>query len=307
MSLKSLDQESQKLIKDYQKTYVYILNRLKYQIDKGLSENHSRSILREIELELLRLDENALKFSNDILPEYYRLSLNHVDGEASQLRNVSAISGNQMVLHRQAIETASRDLYRDLAKNTTYMSQEAKKIIRENGAELITRQVISGESQKRTKKDLREALVSNGITSFVDAGNKEWKIGNYSSMLVRTKSRILHSEGTFNRLKEYQESYPTNENFDLVQVSEHNAEDWCSHFESTIWSLTGKSTKYPHVNELPNGYSVLHPNCKHVFIPYMIELREMRGNVGTVINPTYLNRTVKDLNREDYHLRKASR
>lgn len=307
MNLNSLDKESQKLIKDYKLTYVYALNLLKRQIDHELSENHARSILREIQLELKRLDEEAYKWSYEVLPEYYYLSLSDVDKEAALLRNVNVISGNQMVLHRHAIEKASHDTFRDLAKNTIYMNEQAKKIIRENGAEIITRQVISGESQKRTKKDLKNELIRNGVISFVDAGKKEWKIGNYASMLVRTKSRILHSEGTFNRLKEYQELYPTNENFDLVQISTHNAEDWCRFYEGTIWSLTGKSSKYPHVNQLPNGYSTLHPNCKHVFLPYMIELRKLRGDEGRIISIQYLNRTVKDLNREDYHLRKAAR
>ncbi|MEB1806605.1 MAG: phage minor capsid protein [Bacillaceae bacterium] len=305
MSINSLDKESQKLVKDYKDTYIYVLNLLQSQIDKGLSENQARSILREIQLELQRLDEEAYKWSYEVLPEYYYLALSDIDKDAALLRNVNVIQGNPIVMHRQAIMKASRDTYNDLAKNTTYMSQEAKKIIRGTGSELITRQIISGDSYKKTKKDLKDELVKNGVSSFIDAGKKEWKIGTYSSMMVRTKSRILHSEGTFNRLNEYQERYPTNENFDLVQISNHNAEDWCRYFESTIWSLSGRSDKYPHVEQLPNGYSTLHPNCLHVFLPYMVELRKLRGNEGRIVSKQYLNRTIKDLNREDYHLRKA--
>jgi hypothetical protein len=298
--LSELDKSSAKLVKDYQKAYEYILQRLTYQIDNSLSETHSLLLLREIQLELKRLDEIAYKWSNEVLPEFYLLALATIDNDVVLLKNVGLI-GSMSQPHKFSIAEASRTLYTDLAKNTTFMSEQAKKVIRDNSAELITRQAISGESQKRTKKELKDALISDGVPSFIDAGNKHWKIGEYASMAVRTKSRIIHNQGTMNRLLEYREKYPTNQNFGLIQISTHKSKCWCGYFEGTVWSISEGHPKYPHVSALPNQpYKSFHPNCKHVYLPYMPELR---GD-GLVIPSEYLNRTIKHLNKEWYHSQK---
>jgi hypothetical protein len=304
-----LDETINKLVKDYERTYLYILNRLKYQIDNGLSEAHSLQILKEIQGELKRLDEAAYKWCQDVLPEYYYNALNAIDEQVSLLvgagvSNLSVISGTSLImLHTKAIEAASRDLYTDLAKNTTFMSEQVKKIIREHTSELLQRMTISGESQKKIKKKLRDSLIRDGITSFVDAGGKSWTIPNYASMAIRTKSRILHHQGTFNRLQEYGNKYPdAKSNFDLVQVSRHNSKCWCGKYEGTVWSISGEHTEYPSVSQLPNQpYPTFHPNCKHVLLPYMEALR----GKGQVVDSQYLDRNIKSLMKEHYHSSKG--
>jgi hypothetical protein len=307
MELNDLDKSIEKLVKDYEKTYSYVLDRLKFQIDNGLSETHSMQVLKEIQSELKKLDEKAYKWCFDVLPEYYYRALNQVDNQVSLLidsgANISVLDTSSLViLHRKAIEAASNDLYTDLAKRTTNMTEEAKKIIRQNVSELVTRMTITGESQKTTKKELRDALIRDGITSFVDAGNKSWKIQDYASMAVRTKSRLIHHEGLINRLQEYGDKYPSaKQNFDLVQVSSHNSSCWCGYYEGTVWSVSGDHPDYPSLSALPNQpYKTFHPNCKHVLLSY---IESLRGK-GQVIDSIYLNRDIKSLTKEHYHLTK---
>lgn len=299
--INDLDKEAEKLIENYQKTYAYLINQLTRQIDKGLSEGHSRSILKEIQSELKRLDEDAYKWSQDMLPEYYYASLSSIDHNAKRLKSVSAIGNTDAVLHKKAIEEASKSLYEDLAANTKNMSDDAKKIIRTNGKAIIDRQTISGESQKTTKRDLKNALKRDGVTSFVDAGNKRWSIDKYASMAVRSKSRILHNTGTMNRLEEYREDYKTNENFDLIRISKHNSACWCAEYEGTVWSISGDSDKYPPKDDLPNSnFNTLHPNCRHVFLSHMPELR----GEGEILSSNRTGKTVKELNKELYYSKK---
>ncbi|MBU9714427.1 phage minor capsid protein [Evansella tamaricis] len=304
MSIDKLDRESNKLVNDYKISYISILELLEEQIDRGLSERQARSILREIQLELKHLDEEAYKWSYDVLPEYYLLSLHNIDTDFAYLNGVNVIRGEQIVLHKHAIANASRNTYTDLAKNTAFMNEEAKRIIRSNASELLTMQTITGQDYKKTKKQLKDALVSQGVTSFVDAGGKHWKIEDYSSMLVRSKSRTLHNRGTMNRLEEYQDKYPSNENFGLIRISSHNSTCWCGAYENTVWSIKGNHPMYPSIKSLPNQpYENLHPNCRHVFLSYMPELARMRGDEGIIISTKYQNRTIKDLNKELYHQR----
>lgn len=301
MSMIELDKSAKKLVNRYKETYAYLLSILQSQIERGLSERHARSMLREIQSTLKELDEEAYKWSYDVLPEYYYLSIQGVDKDVARLNNINVIAGAEAVIHKQALKKAVNDLYMDLAKNTKYMEDEAKRIIRRNSEELLTRMIITGESQRKIKKELRDNLIEEGITSFVDAGRKRWDIVHYADMAIRTKSRILHNDGTMNRLQEYQENYPSySDYFDLVQISSHGASDWCRYYEDTVWSISGRSTEYPSVNQLPNGYSTLHPNCKHVFLPYMPALR----SDGKLVKSQWLDKSVNELNRLDYHLRK---
>jgi len=297
-NINDLDKSADELVKEYQRVYLYLLRRLEYQINNELNERNSRAILREIQLELMRLDEVAYKWSYEVLPQYYYSALSNVDAETAMLSNVNVIGGSLTVMHKKAIEVASNSLYMDLAKNTQFMSEEAKKIIRDNGKEIIKRQVITGESQRKTKKDLKDTLVKYGVDSFIDAGKKHWKIDNYASMAVRTKSRLIHNQGTMNRLSEYRERYPTNPNFDLIQVSSHGSKCWCGFYERTVWSISGNHPDYPSVSRLPNyPYQSFHPNCRHVYLPYMIELR----GEGKKAPSNLLDKSIKEMNKIHYH------
>lgn len=305
MTLNELDKSIDKLVQDYQKAYQWILKRLEYQIENGVSETQSMTMLKEIQVKIKQLDEKAYKWCIEVLPKYYYTSLSATDEQVSLIvgsgvSNISVISGTSLImLHTKAVEAASRDLYKDLAKNTSFMSEQAKKIIRDNTSELLIRMTMTGESQKRIKKELRENLIRDGVGSFVDARGKQWKIHDYCSMAVRTKSRILHHQGTFNRLSEYGDRYPSaKKNFDLVQVSRHNSECWCGKYEGTVWSISGEHPDYPSIEQLPNRpYPTFHPNCKHVLLPF---IEALRGK-GKVIDSQYLNRDIKSLMKDHYH------
>lgn len=295
--MKQLDKESWKLIDKYKEVYEYLLKQLVSKVEKGLSERQTRSILAAIEEILYELDEDTYKYCTEILPEYYYYGVNLVDEDVSQI-NLATISGTGAVLHQKAIKNAVNDTYEDLAKRTKFMSKELKKIIRDSSSEIMQRQIISGESRKSVQKELADELEKQGVHAFIDNAKRKWNISRYSELLIRTKPRILTNEGTIDRLKVYQEEYPTSNQFDFVQISSHGARDWCKYFEGTVWSVSGKSEMYPSVNRLPNGYRTLHPNCRHSFQPFIPKLR----GKGKVINSSFLDRSVRSLNKEYYHL-----
>lgn len=302
-SLEELDEQTDKLINKYILVYAYILRRLQQQINQGLNTQQAQQLLQRINNRLSKLDKDTLRYVKNVFPQYYLLGLNNLDKQLLQVDGVKIIEGAEHAIHKQALHKAQNDLYRDLAKRTTYMSNEAKKIIRNNSQQLLTAMIESGESYKSVKKELRKKLTEQGISSFTDVGRKQWTIDRYSDMLIRTKSRILHNEGTINRLKEYQEdSTAYNENFDLIQISEHGADDWCSFYEGKVYSLSGRHEYYPSIETLPNRpYEILHPNCRHVWLPYVPSLRGQ----GKRVESKYQNMTLSELNKLEYQMNKA--
>jgi hypothetical protein len=300
-SLEEIDEETQKLIVKYVVAHSYIIRLLKQQINKNLNEQQSQLLLSKIQRRLKELDNEAFKYIKNVFPNYYYLSLNILDNIVVNLDNVKILKGAEHAIHKQALKRAQEDLFNDLAKRTKFMSESAKKIIRENSKSLLQAMIEQGTSQKQIKQELKDLLEKQGVSSFVDASKRNWKIDRYVDMAVRTKSRILHNEGTINRLKEYQENSLTyNENFDLIQISNHSAEDWCSLYENKVYSVSGNHPIYPSVETLPNyPYKIFHPNCKHVWLPYVIGLR----GSGQKIDSKYQNLSIKELNKIEYQQR----
>lgn len=300
MDLHELEKETDKLIAYYKKVYAYLLRELLREVENDLSTNHTATMLQRVREQLQKLDQEALKYCEEVLPRYYLVGASAVDAQVA-LMSVAAIEGFNNILHTHAIQRAVRDTFSDLARNTRYMEEEIKTILRNTSKEIISRQMGTGESRKTILKQLKTELKAKGITSFVDAGKKHWTIDNYADMLLKTKPRILVNEGTLDRMKVYQEAYPNSKNsFDLIRLSNHGAKDWCRYYEGKVFSISGNHPKYPPVSSLPNGYATLHPRCRHYFQPY---IEELKGK-GEVIDSQYLNRTVKDLNIMDYHERK---
>jgi|GEM_PF-3174189 len=300
-SLEEIDEETQKLIVEYVVAQSYVIRLLKQQINQNLNEKQSQFLLSKIQGRLKELDNEALIYIKNVFPQYYYLSLNVLDNVVVNLDGVKILKGAEHAIHKQALKRAQDDLFNDLAKRTRFMSESAKKIIRENNKSLLEAMIQQGTSQKQIKQELKDLLEKNGVSSFIDASKKNWKIDRYVDMAVRTKSRILHNEGTINRLKEYQENSLTyDENFDLIQISNHNAEDWCSLYEDKVYSVTGNHPVYPSVETLPNyPYKIFHPNCKHVWLPYVIGLR----GSGQRIDGKYQNLSIKELNKIEYEQR----
>jgi hypothetical protein len=296
--MKQLDKETEQLIALYRNTYEYLMQQLVKKIEKGLSQQHILSVMREIEKVLQSLDEKAYTYCRDTLPLYYLTGIVAVDKDVILLKLNPLEEGK--VLHKFAIERASSSMFASLAARTRFMEEEAKRVIRQIAGEAISRQLITGETRKAISKEIAEGLQNQGIHSFIDNANRKWNLDRYAEMAVRTKTRILVNDGTMDRLTAYRQKYHDNQNFDLIQISNHNAKDWCRHFEDCVFSISGNHPYYPSVKELPNGYSTLHPCCRHIFKPY---IESLRGK-GKIADSRYLGKSIKELNKLDYHARK---
>ena len=113
---------------------------------------------------------------------------------------------------------------------------------------------VAGDAErqfKRTDEEIPE------VKGFTDKGGRRWDLAVYARMCARTTAAQAMSEATINRLLD--------EGEDLVQVSSHpHPEDACSPYEGRVYSVSGKSRRYPKLREMPP----FHPNCKHRLRPY---------------------------------------
>ena len=110
------------------------------------------------------------------------------------------------------------------------------------------------------------------VKGFTDRSGRRWDLSVYARMCARTIAAQAMSEATINRLLD--------EDADLVQVSSHpHPEDACSPYEGRVYSISGKSGRYPKLREMPP----FHPNCRHRLRPYRQAPPARRARGGAVV------------------------
>jgi hypothetical protein len=128
----------------------------------------------------------------------------------------------------------------------------------------VTAQVVTGAAggQEALASAVRE-WAGKGIPSIIDKAGRQWSTEAYANMVIRTNTRRVTTEATFKRAEEY--------GADLVEVSSHaGARPGCAPYQGKIYSISGKSDKYPPLSSTSYGEpdGLFGINCSHVSYPF---------------------------------------
>lgn len=123
----------------------------------------------------------------------------------------------------------------------------------EIGREEVAVGVASGSGRREVSAAMRERLLRQGMTAFVDRAGRRWGLAQYTRMVARTTTREAVSAGAVTRLDEL--------GIDLVEISSHaDPCKVCVPYDGETFSLRGRTEGYPVLDRLPP----IHPNCRHV-------------------------------------------
>lgn len=177
--------------------------------------------------------------------------------------------------HRTAIILA-RDAAGDLFKAADSMAARAKSVLRQTAQkglseskinEILAGGVIEGEPAATTRA-LREelrAVHGDTVTIISKNGNPiEFKVGKYAELVAVTKTREATVTARHQRLEE--------QGMDLAAIVGRISTNFCTAFLGQVFSLSGKSSKYPAYGSLPGGGPPFHPRCSKSTRPYVEEL-----------------------------------
>ena len=232
-------------------------------------------------------------------------------------------------VHQYAVERLAMDTYADLAGATKNMSDRLKESIRLASERVFVTGTVTGETRIQMTRKLVEALQKEGFTQyldergrrikladykdvigpagrpldfksgefqaafleenwvgFVDKAGRRWDLFNYAEMLTRTKVTEAESRGTEDRL--------VANGLDLVQITSHGAEDWCSFYEGKVFSISGKHPVYPPLAQAPNGGTPFHPRCKHREAPFIEKFHSAEELEAAKTDPSLLGKNKTD-------------
>jgi hypothetical protein len=185
----------------------------------------------------------------DAVAESYRQAAREV--QDAQRRDANAPLGSR---HQRTLERLFADLSERLDKAIAHVMNDVE----------VSSGAFPGEDEEIPE-----------VKGFTDKGGKRWDLAVYARMCARTVAAQAMSEATINRLLD--------EGEDLVQVSSHpHPEDSCSPYEGRVYSISGKSRRYPKLREMPP----FHPNCRHRLRPFRKAPAARRNEQGTVILDT---------------------
>lgn len=126
-----------------------------------------------------------------------------------------------------------------------------------------TAKVQLGMSGRKAIAQTATEWAEKGIPALVDRAGREWTTEAYSQAIIRTTSTNVANGAQLARMDELGE--------DLVEVSSH-ADSRPEHedYQGKIYSVSGKSTKYPPLSITGYGSAdgIGGVNCRHVLYPY---------------------------------------
>jgi hypothetical protein len=123
--------------------------------------------------------------------------------------------------------------------------------------------VIGAESGREALIQAVQEWAEKGIPSIVDRAGRQWSTESYANMVLRTNTGRVATEVQFERAREY--------GSDLIEVSSHaGARPLCEPYQGKIYSLSGRSTKYPAFSTTSYGEpaGLFGINCGHFQYPY---------------------------------------
>lgn len=167
--------------------------------------------------------------------------------------------------------------YIQLAQYIQHATDNQKQNIR-NAIDRAEKENSYGATVGNVKDIIQEELAKDNPAMVVTYSNgAKMPLSAHAEMLARTSRIIAENQGAFARCGEL--------GLDLVRCTTvPNCCPYCKKYEGKVYSLTGKDKRFPALYEtaLQRGYDIMHPNCRHEFIPF-VEDFETKENLDKLI------------------------
>lgn len=185
----------------------------------------------------------------------------------------SGFSGSFSLIDQRSVLAFARDAAGDFSKAADSMGDRAKELLRQTAqmglAETEIDRILAGgviEGQPADAiRTLREEL-RRVHGDAVEINGRNFEVGYYAELVARTKTRQATVVARHQRLESL--------GLDLVAIVGLISKHFCTAFLGQVFSLSGKSDKYPAYSSLPGGGPPFHPNCSKSTRPFVEALAE---------------------------------
>jgi len=237
-------------------------------------------LIAQVDAILARLNQQTTAWAGRHALALYRLARARADLQAREwgIRTDAVpapsvtLQGSLSLVNNAAVGILARNAVGELRAAAGSMATRTKGLIKDLSAEgidnaavnrILAGGVIEG-LREPTYRRLKEELerVSGGQT--INVNGRNYTAEYYAEMVVRTRTREAMESARHERLGEL--------GIDLVTIVGRVSTNPCTGFLGKIFSISGKSDKYPSLSSLPGDGPPFHPNCTKSTAPFIEEL-----------------------------------
>jgi hypothetical protein len=179
----------------------------------------------------------------------------------STVQPVSATSSASLVSILSTYAQQAKDLFNLVNSTLLQQSGQIYTTIINN----TVGKVLAGvTTPQKALAETAAEWAKNGVPALVDKAGKKWSVEGYVNTVIRSTTNNVANDMQLERFKEY--------DVDLIEVSSHvDARPKCRICQGRIYSLSGKSKKYPAWSTSTYGEldGLLGINCRHKIYAYI--------------------------------------
>ena len=259
--MKYYDRKINQLIKLYIRAEKRLINIISTKTVKGQVTDFYESLLKQVKLELMKLQIQTSKLSKDIVKELYLEAYE----KSLELLEIANVKDGFTSLHTDAINILTENLVNNFSEVNNQVGRKIEDTIRDIGLTNAQLKFATGQTIKELQNELKESLIDKGIGGITDKRGRVIPFTVYAELLARSIIAETQNTSVLNVAKEYEK--------DLVKMTEHKtACPTCQKYEGKIYSISGKDKRYPKLKTIPGfnkGYNNIHPRCRHRISVYI--------------------------------------
>lgn len=269
------------LIRYYQAAERRLIETIAQKEAKGTVTAYSQSLLNQVEKIIVDLNEEATGWANTNIPVDYEKGIKSaVNGYATLGVDIGDVATFSK-LNQRSINVIVRNTIQDLTNANNFIGRKVQDDIRQAGLDAIAQKELTGLTVKQTKKNLINKLIDQNVMAIKTRNGRNMNISAYAETVARSTSREAQNRGLLDTV--------TTSNRDLVKMSSHLTTcPVCAPLQGRVYSISGNSTEYPPLENAYGGvHANIHPNCRHVLMPYVPELDEDAEKVKAFSNRSF--------------------
>ncbi|WP_422445983.1 phage minor capsid protein [Thermoanaerobacterium sp. DL9XJH110] len=256
------EKQIQQLIELYRQGFEEILRIIIQKEAKGQWTTYWKAILKDVYDILSQLDDNTQQWIQQTIGQVYSQNAAQVVAYLNSLGLNKINEAN--VIHQRAIDVVAQNMADNLRDAFQFIGRRINDEFRRIGLEETGRKFVSGTTVRDMKQRLVQRLLDQGQTAFIDKLGRKWRLDSYAEMVARTTTREAATIATINECKEF--------GVDLVRISTHYPTcELCAPLQGKVFSLSGRDKRYPKYDG-DRARVPVHPNCRHVLMPYIRKL-----------------------------------
>jgi hypothetical protein len=185
-------------------------------------------------------------------------------------------SGSFSLIDQGTVAAFATDIFTDLSGAATSMGERAQRLLRATAQNdlseasintILAGGVIEGrpaETIRTLREEFRRVAGDEIAVRTKTGGVMNFEVGYYASMVARTRTRQASVHSRHQRLQQL--------GLNLVSIIGLLSKNFCTAYLGQVYSLDGRSDKYPALSDLPGGGPPFHPNCSKSTRPFIEEL-----------------------------------